>query len=132
MKKTLIIFLVALCLLSCKQEFDIEKYDITKIEVFYVPFGILTPTQSDEKSIRGIKSYLIEEDSAISNIKNQIKKLSKSESETFNKNSIYLLCDFYTKDNKAFTLMFDKNFIDINGKTYDDNESLIDMLIKKD
>jgi hypothetical protein len=132
MKKTLIIFLVTFCLLSCKQDFNVEKYDITKIEVHHISFDLLFPTQMDEESTRNTKSYIISDDKAIDNITEQIKSLSKSKSTIkFNKNQVYLVCDFYSKEGKSFTLMFDKNTIDINGKSYDENESLINSLIKK-
>lgn len=132
MNRLIVIFLVTFCLLSCKQEFDVGQYDITKIEVYHISFDLLFPTQMEEESARKTKSYQIDDSSQIDNIVGYIEDLSATKSgKEFNKNQVYLVCDFYTKDDKAFTLMFDKNFIDINGKTYDDNESLIDMLIKK-
>lgn len=132
MNKLIVIFLVAFCLQSCKQKFDVGQYNITRIEVYHISFDLLFPTQMEEESVRKIKSYQIDDSSQINNIVRYIKDLSETESgKEFNENQVYLVCDFYTKDEKAFTLMFDKNFIDINGKTYDDNESLINMLIKK-
>jgi hypothetical protein len=129
MRGIIYIIIVLVTLSSCNQKREIVKKEITKIDVYYIPFGILFPTQSDESSIREIKSYLIKDSLEIENVKNQIKNLVETGSNKFNKNNIYLLCDFYTKDEKAFTLMFDKNFIDINGKTYDENERLINLLI---
>ena len=132
MNRLIVIFLVALCLLSCKQEFDIEKYDIVRIEAYHISFELLFPTQMVEESVRETQSYQIDNSAKMDNIIEQIKSLSRVESgKEFNKNQVYLVCDFYTKEDKAFTLMFDKNFIDINGKTYDNNEQLISMLTKK-
>ncbi|WP_271768738.1 hypothetical protein [Aquimarina algiphila] len=133
MNRLIVILLVAFCLLSCKQEFDIEKYDIARIEVYHISFELLFPTQMVEESVRETKSYQIDNSSKIDNIVEQIKSSSRVKSGAgFNKNQVYLVCDFYTKKDKAFTLMFDKNFIDLNGKTYENNELLINTLIKKD
>ncbi len=132
MKKLIILIVLIFNLNSCESSFKAEKYEITKIDVFYIPFGVLAPTQSDENSIRKLKSYQLENVSEIENIKKELKSLSKSDyGKKFNENSIYLVCDFFTKDGKAFTLMFDKNHIEIEGKTYDNNERLINSLIEK-
>ncbi len=132
MKKNIIIILLAFSINSCESGFDIEKYEITKIEVFHIPFGILAPTQSDESSIRKLKGYHINNNSKIENIKTEIKNLSKASfTDKLNDNHIYLVCDFYTKDKKVFTLFFDKNLIQLDGKTYENKEELINLLIKK-
>lgn len=133
MKKFIFLIIVIFNLTSCETKFDVEKYEVTKIDVFHIPFSVLAPIQSDESSIRKLKSYQFENASKIKSIKKEIKSLSKSDySKKFNENNIYLVCDFYTKDSKIFTLMFDKNHIEIEGKTYDNNENLINMLINND
>ncbi len=130
MKQVVFIIMALVVLNSCNQKKEISQSEVTKIEVYHIPFELLFPTQSDESSIRKVKSYLIEDNATIENIKKQIANLSSAESNKFNENSIYLLCDFYTKDGKAFTLKFDQNYIDIDRSSYDNSERLIGSLIK--
>lgn len=132
--KLIIIYIISFCLFSCKQKFDIDKHEITKIEVHYIPFDIMFPVSNatNEESIRGVKSYQIDDTLKIDNIVNQIKGLLQVKSgRKFNKDYIYLICDFYTKEGKAFTLMYDQRIVDIDGKLYENNDYLIRMLIKK-
>ena len=131
MKRIVYIIMVLVALNSCNQKKEINQSEITKIDVYHIPFELLFPTQSDESSIRKVESYIIEDNVMIAKIKNQITNLSNAESNKFNKSNVYLLCDFYTKDEIAFTLMFDKNYIDVDGSSYNHNELLIDMLIKE-
>jgi len=89
MNKLIVIFLVTFCFLSCKQEFDIEKYDIVKVEVYHIPFELLFPTQTEEESVRKTKSYQIDNSLKTDNIVEQIKNLSKVKSGAeFNKNQV--------------------------------------------
>lgn len=132
MNKLIVFFLIVFCLTSCKKEFNVENHDVTNIEVYHTPFDLLFPTQLNEDSARKIRSFQINDSLEIKSIINEIRSLSKIKPrEEFNKNQIYLICDFYTNENKSFTLMFDKNFISLNGETYNNNERLIDVLIKK-
>ena len=120
-------------LIGCNSKLEIEKFNITKIEVFYVPFGITPPSQSDELSLRKIPSFIISDSEMIGAIKNEIQDLSKSKfGKKMNKNSIFLACDFYEKDTVVFSLLYDKNVININSKDYSENETLIHLLVKND
>lgn len=130
MKRLFILTIICLSLVSCEKRKNIEDYDISKIEVFYVSFGVLTPTPLDEQSIREVKSYFIEDITTIDSIKSEIKNLIKLEKKQF-VNNIYLICDFYSNDDKVYTLMFDKGTINIDGIEYKENEKLINLLIKK-
>lgn len=130
MKYVVFIIIALIVLNSCNQKKEISQSEVTKIEVYHIPFELLFPTQSNESSIRKVKNYSIVDNATIKEIKMQIANLSSSKWNKFNENNIYLLCDFYTKDGRTFTLKFDKNYIDIDGSSYHNNVSLISILTK--
>lgn len=131
MKKSILIILLTSLLSSCDSKLYIEKYEITKIEVFHVPFDI-PPLQMNESSIRKIKSYQFQNKSEIKSIIEEMKHLSKTSFfNEINDNNIYLISDFYTKEKKVLSLVFDKNLIELNGRTYKNHETLINYITKK-
>lgn len=133
MKKFLIMLFTVFALIGCNSKLEVQKFNITKIEVFYIPFSITPPTQSDELSLREIPSFIISDSEMITAIKNEIQDLSKSGfNKKINRNSIFLACDFYEKDSLVFSLLYDKNIINIKNNDYAENETLIDLLVKND
>lgn len=131
MKKSIIVVFVVLLFIGCGSNLSVEKYSITKIEVFYIPFDVLSPVQSDEQPLRKIPSFMISDAHEIDEIMAQVKNLKNSGfNKKLNRNHLYLACDFYEKEGKAFSLLYDKNIINIQGDDYGENKNLIEFLIK--
>ena len=124
------VFISLFSVISCQVKPKIEKYNITHIHVFYTPFDISFPIGSTEEDARLVAKIELTDTLKIKQIKEEILNLSNSSIlDDFYANNVYLVCDFFSKDKKVFSLIFDKNTIKINGKLYKNNTKLINSLI---
>lgn len=130
LKYILILTVPFFSVISCQVKPKIEKYNITRIHVFYTPFSISFPIGSTEDDARLVSKVELTDTLRIKQIKEEILNLSSSSMlDDFYANNVYLVCDFFSKDKKVFSLIFDKNTIKINGKLYKNNTKLINSLI---
>jgi hypothetical protein len=110
---------------------DIREYKIDQITIYDVGLGVLTPTPITEESIRNQEPYEIRNKDSIDLIKEYISKLKPSKYDRIVEN-IYMVSDFYYKGKKLYTLRFDKGEIELNGKVYEKNDTLIEILYRNE
>lgn len=128
MKKHLSLIILLCLSLSCKDNLD--KDNITHIDVYYVPFDILSPigtTQDDIKS--GFHRKIIDK-KEIEKIYDELLILKEVKGVEFMDAGVYLRTDFYNKDKEILRLLFDKNSFKIGNNIYNENTDLINILIK--
>lgn len=118
-----------LYLFGCSSNIKEDKID--KITIYDVGLGVLTPIPITEEDIRSQEPYEIRNKDSIDLIKEHISKLKPSKYGRIVEH-IYLVSDFYYKDKKLYTLRFDKDEIEFDGKVYERNGTLIEILYRND
>jgi hypothetical protein len=109
---------------------NLKKDDITHIDVYYVPFDILSPLGITEDDIKLDIHKKVINGNDIEQICNELLLLEKVKGVEFMDTGIYLRADFYNKDKEILRLLFDKNSFKIGNSIYNENTDLINSLIK--
>lgn len=132
MKKYIFLITLLCFCLSCQDNLnDLKKDDITHIDVYYVPFDILSPIETTQEHIKSDAHKKIINGSDIEQIYNELLLLEKVKGVGFMDAGVYLRADFYNKDKEILRLLFDKNNFKIGNNIYNENTDLINALIKK-
>lgn len=125
-KYTYIIFLIFF--IGCTNNNFLNK-DIDKIEIHYIPFHISSPIGFTINNFRNKNFISITDSEDLKHIKNELLNLKVIEDDyEFSNTSIHLLCDFFNKEDKIFSLLHDTNCISIDGKIFKTNEKLVELL----
>jgi len=128
-----IFFMILTCLLlSCNSKVETGNYSIDKIEFYYIPFDINIPIQSYESSLRVQKpDNVITNKLIIEDIIEEVGEIQKNKtSESFNEGNVYLIIDFFDKNQKKYSLLYDKRLFRLGEKTYSNVEN-IDVILNK-
>lgn len=124
------IVLLSFCL-SCQDSLNnLNKDDISHIDVYYVPFDILSPIETTQDHIKLDLYKKVIDGKEIENIYDELLLLKKVKNVEFNDTGIYLRADFYNQDKEILRLLFDKNSFKIGNSIYNENTDLINSLIK--
>jgi|TARA_B100000780_G_scaffold80054_1_gene54444 hypothetical protein len=131
MMKNFIIILICFLFFGCTKEIKIDRNQLTKIDVYYIPFDILSPVESKEGDIKLdiYKKTIIGND--LNEISVLLENLKLDKNNNFNENNVYLRADFFNSDKEILRVLFDKKTFFILGSEYKNDEKLIELLIKK-
>lgn len=128
-----LVLIFSLTLFSCTSLIkpkDCEELE--KIEVFSVGYPNLTfAIRQSESDVRKNQQKVISDGTKLRRIEYLIKKLGKCEDKDKRLGSIMGVCDFYCKDGKKYTLLYDSFFTTINNSFYCNDTILIKELFSK-
>lgn len=125
----IIIFLIFFA--SCANN-NLLNEEIDKIEIHYIPFHISSPVGFTINDFKNKNFISITDSEDLKHIKNELLNLKVIKDDyEFSNTSIHLLCDFFNKGDKIFTLLHDTNYILIDGKTFKTSDELVKLLTTK-
>ncbi|NQX81345.1 MAG: hypothetical protein HRT66_05045 [Flavobacteriaceae bacterium] len=131
MKKYLYLIILLCFCLGCQNSLNtFKKEGITHIDVYYIPFDILSPIETTQEYIKLDIHKKVIKGNDIEQICNELLLLKEIKGIDYMDTGIYLRADFYNKDKEVLRLLFDKVHFKIDNTTYKENTDLVNLLIK--